>query len=242
LLNLDKMSQAQRNAFLSNPQNLNMYSYVQNNPVRYTDPTGMYEEDVHYDLTYVLAVVAGLPQNTAEIIASADQNMDVNPGTAPANYDTASGSVDMIRNFVSGTTAKYHFQPRSEANALVLSSIEEKSAEKFGSALHTYQDSYSHEDYILFANHAIAGHQPDKTYNDPNKANEMAKNTFYHIRNFLLNTGEIDLTPVQFHMQSDEMWGKISSDVNVYNSEVNKLNTNIHALSSGSKQEIKANK
>ncbi|MFH0837790.1 MAG: RHS repeat-associated core domain-containing protein, partial [Patescibacteria group bacterium] len=40
LLNLDKMSQAQRNAFLSNPRNLNMYSYVQNNPVNYVDPTG----------------------------------------------------------------------------------------------------------------------------------------------------------------------------------------------------------
>jgi len=48
LLNLDKMSQAQRNAFLSNPQNLNMYSYVQNNPVRYTDPTGTIKKEASF--------------------------------------------------------------------------------------------------------------------------------------------------------------------------------------------------
>ncbi|MBU1016528.1 hypothetical protein KJ657_05585, partial [Patescibacteria group bacterium] len=85
LLVLDKMSQAQRNAFLSNPQNLNMYSYVQNNPVRYTDPTGMYEKDMHYDLTYTLALVAGINLSDAREIAYYDQYMDENSDTAPVS-------------------------------------------------------------------------------------------------------------------------------------------------------------
>ena len=38
-----------------NPQTFNRYTYTLNNPLRYTDPTGAYEEDVHEQLTAVLA-------------------------------------------------------------------------------------------------------------------------------------------------------------------------------------------
>jgi pyocin large subunit-like protein len=36
---------------LKNPQTLNKYRYSLNNPTRYVDKTGLYEEDVHYMLT-----------------------------------------------------------------------------------------------------------------------------------------------------------------------------------------------
>lgn len=44
---------------LSNPQTLNKYRYGLNNPLRYTDPNGVYEIDVHLDLTTALAYAAG---------------------------------------------------------------------------------------------------------------------------------------------------------------------------------------
>ncbi|MBU0705986.1 hypothetical protein KJ657_02540 [Patescibacteria group bacterium] len=40
LLRIDQMSEEQRNEFLSDPQNLNAYTYAKNNPVKYVDPDG----------------------------------------------------------------------------------------------------------------------------------------------------------------------------------------------------------
>ncbi len=40
LLRIDQMTEDERNEFLSNPQNLNAYTYAKNNPVKYVDPDG----------------------------------------------------------------------------------------------------------------------------------------------------------------------------------------------------------
>ena len=44
---------------VGNPQGLNRYSYVLNNPLRLVDPDGMYPRDQHAIFTFWLAVVAG---------------------------------------------------------------------------------------------------------------------------------------------------------------------------------------
>lgn len=36
----------------ANPQSFNRYSYVNNNPINFNDPSGHYGDDVHYGLTY----------------------------------------------------------------------------------------------------------------------------------------------------------------------------------------------
>jgi hypothetical protein len=47
---------------LTNPQTLNKYRYRLNNPLRYVDRNGLYEEDVHRDLTYSLCLGSFIAQ------------------------------------------------------------------------------------------------------------------------------------------------------------------------------------
>ena len=64
----------------------NPYSYVSNNPLTKVDPLGLYEEDVHYYMTYFLALTAGLPPKQAWTIATADRYIDDNSFTEPFGY------------------------------------------------------------------------------------------------------------------------------------------------------------
>ncbi len=61
----------------------NKYAYVHGNPISHSDSLGLYDEVVHYYMTYFLALVAGLPQDVARTIAIATQYIDRNPLTMP---------------------------------------------------------------------------------------------------------------------------------------------------------------
>lgn len=61
----------------------NTYAYVKNDPLNRVDPLGLYDEFVHYYMTYFLAVTAGLSKDEAEIVARAAQYVDDNRITNP---------------------------------------------------------------------------------------------------------------------------------------------------------------
>ncbi|MFC5475459.1 DUF6765 family protein [Paraherbaspirillum soli] len=67
------------------------YLYVQGDPVNKIDPLGLYQSDIHYYMTYFLAMAAGMDVNDARVMALAAQYVDDNPDTEPMNL---SGGLD----------------------------------------------------------------------------------------------------------------------------------------------------
>jgi len=55
---------------------LNLYPYVVSNPCTLVDPLGLYNEDVHEDLTYQILKWAGFKEDAAIKVALADQYQD----------------------------------------------------------------------------------------------------------------------------------------------------------------------
>jgi hypothetical protein len=67
------------------------------------DRLGLYQSDIHYYMTFFLAVAAGVPAEDARIIALAAQYVDDNPDTEPLNI--SSGITDEHR----ARLLTYHF-------------------------------------------------------------------------------------------------------------------------------------
>lgn len=75
---------------------LNPYAYAGSNPLTNVDPLGLYQSDVHFYMTYFLAIIAGMSAEDARMMALATQYIDNNPDTYPLdeeNLATKAGSV-----------------------------------------------------------------------------------------------------------------------------------------------------
>jgi RHS repeat-associated protein len=154
---------------LVNPQTFNKYRYALNNPLRYIDRDGLYEEDVHKDLTTVLALAAGFSRETATAIGAATQWVDDDPRTDPTALANALN--EQMR-------ANYHFTSAGRRTAMWVGFERARSITAIGEYLHALQDSYSHLGYGARYGHASAGKAPDRTTNDPAKADRMAEATY----------------------------------------------------------------
>jgi len=214
---------------LSNPQALNGYSYVLNNPMRYVDENGEYGCDVHCDLTQYLALKSGLDVTTASEIAIYDNRMDTDPQTDPHNPE----------NLINGNTDKYHFQNRSVAEAWLFAAIAKKDTRAFGQALHTYQDSYSHNGLNWITHAALTiqegadgefGTDPDKTNNNVLKATFMSFNTFSFMRGLQkYKLGIVDEKEItKYDEDTKNIWGSISGNVDEFLKAEDKTSTNIY--------------
>ncbi|MBI4380399.1 MAG: hypothetical protein HY574_04325, partial [candidate division NC10 bacterium] len=156
---------------------LNLYTYVSNSPLNAVDPFGLYEEDVHRDLTYCLAARTGFSQSAARRIAASNQGTDDNPATSPIY-----GGRQALRD--------YHFTTEARRADLFSRAVEGRNLDVLGQYLHAFQDSYSHEG-LTPGKHLLRGHAPDKTYNDPEKANQMARDSYNRLRQYLqVTTGQ----------------------------------------------------
>ncbi|HWT02035.1 MAG TPA: RHS repeat-associated core domain-containing protein [Pyrinomonadaceae bacterium] len=171
---------------------INKYAYVSNNPVSKNDPLGLYETDVHFYLTYYLARQTGcFTQKEARQIAGADEGTDTDPHTRPGARSldpvTPEGQRQRDRN------AHFHGLTDDQTRAqdlsnLMNSAMQGSRAERltnFGRYMHYFQDTFSHRDYHDPAiGHGLAGHLPDKTNQDVEKAMDMARQSFEQLKDF----------------------------------------------------------
>ena len=126
------------------------YQYVSGNPVNRVDPSGMYEDDVHFGLTFRIADDLARSYGRSDIdrigqaIGWGDQYIDegfgVRPGAAPFWPGYVSKPVpEKLRG-----CNRCHFQPYNAALRHVQDAVLSNNPYILGATLHQYQDWYSH--------------------------------------------------------------------------------------------------
>jgi len=111
---------------------INLFLYTNANPINFIDPLGLYNRDVHYDLTKQLATEAGFKSCAADI-AGADQGVDDNP-------ETDGWKSERNREL-------WHFPSQARVNEVINNALSSCSIKDLGKALHVLQDSFSHAGY-----------------------------------------------------------------------------------------------
>ncbi len=164
---------------VKSPLGLNRFAYTRGDPVGTVDPRGLYDEDVHHDLTYSLAVRAGFSRDQAETIAASDQDVDDYWRSSPY--------------FLPKARELFHFTTTERREAMLKDALESGDLSKFGWYLHAEQDHYAHqrgetapdgEPYSWVFGHLVPGPVVDQTSARPELAVAMAEDTYRRLRAF----------------------------------------------------------
>jgi RHS repeat-associated protein len=140
---------------------MNPYSYVSNNPLTSIDPLGLYESDIHYYMTFFLAVAAGINAEDARRLALGAQYVDDNPLTTPMPQGLSEASMKNNHDAL----LHYHFVlpgglgaesmgtsstqlGKLEKAAQTANNANNKNAclQFLGEYLHAFEDTFSHRD------------------------------------------------------------------------------------------------
>jgi RHS repeat-associated protein len=167
---------------------INQFAYVSNNPQNGKDPSGLYEIDVHYYLTYYLALKMGCFNDAeAREIANGDQGVDDNPQTRPG-LGTTQRQRD-VNAYYHGLHAGSH-QPYLDAHWMNATMGRSGNLTGLGIHLHYLQDTFSHEGFTdpVCGHGCFDWHFPDKTDSNVGKTVRMAQETWYALNRFARQT------------------------------------------------------
>ena len=138
-----------------------------------------YEQDVHLTVTYWLAEMAGFSAVDSLEIAKYDQATDDDPETQPLTSASFYSPLGIERRQL------YHFVNserirtlRDNAYECTPDRITNKQYRNIGLFLHAFEDLYSHRGYDYEYGHLLAGHGPDKPWNNPSVTQAMVTAKF----------------------------------------------------------------
>jgi RHS repeat-associated protein len=177
----------------------NLYAYCAGDPVNNSDPSGMYEIDVHQFLTRFLAQAVGFTEDEAKLIGREAQGPDY-PGDSrgamdehgcphPTNYK--------LYHFVSfNRLLDMEEKVLKDYEADKLQGPDQGQYKNLGEFIHADEDTFAHStlaggrDFNYYGDigpfqgqggicgHAVYGHDPDHTWTDVNKGMYMAEQLY----------------------------------------------------------------
>jgi RHS repeat-associated protein len=199
---------------------INAYSYTNNNSLTRKDPSGLYDIDVHYYLTYYLAVSTGCFSGAeAREIAEGDQRSDEDEDKKPAWGNKIVwrwGQPIVVANEEQQErNARFHsfgdgYRNSLRANELWGLALKDGgNLGAFGTYHHFRQDSFSHGPYAgnTTWGQTTGGTQVDHTNFDPGLARQMAHATYSDLKAFAYWRG--------CGCVADPDWTKINAFINV---------------------------
>lgn len=136
----------------------NLYMFAGGDPVNYSDPTGRYQADFHYGMTFFLAQQAGFCADMARRIAAGAEMPDQDPGRAPVTQGKVMKSwsaSDTEKNEAQDMLWQWHFPKAyrnsgdvvpgsAEAQKIIADGLKRGSLALFAQGIHPLQDSWSH--------------------------------------------------------------------------------------------------
>jgi RHS repeat-associated protein len=200
----------------------NLYAYCGNDPINNSDPSGMYEIDVHQFLTRFLAEKAGFGAQ-AETIGFQTQQLDA-PG------DSRSAMINDLPNHYN--MEAYHFVSQHRLSELWSSAYfwgkpNGKFFEWSGEYFHALEDTYAHctgvgdrnWDYygsVTGLGHGPLGHEPDHTWRDAAKGMKMAEEVYSKLIDFSIVNGSYTPTCPDWSSIAPQVEKFMSFQPNVY--------------------------
>lgn len=212
--------------------------------VMFTPTAEAWEADVHYGLTKVLALRAGFTETSAEEVAQANQKVDTDPATdavsvivrsvicnrSMAEADQGSMLVQKLHfpatAYIPSLPNERPVKPDSPHSGQDVASA--KDLKSLGSALHVYQDSWSHRGESDVPIGKFMQIQPKRVWSHPSNrggwashnadlthiasntqaTRDMAEASFQALKQFLSQEGN-----EQFGQRTDDSWSTIAQTI-----------------------------